>query len=155
MTINLTKCDDPIDAAGVCIGVDLSYNDEIGLALQSPAGTIVPLVNPDDLSGQTPGATVTWTFDDAASSFVSGDSLVSGTYKPRSPLSAFNGENGNGLWQLIFTDTVDLDPMSINSWSLTVNPAPAPLPILGVAAAFGSIRKANKFSSLMKTLPKA
>lgn len=145
-TINLTKCDDPIDSAtGACLGSGFSYNEEIGLALQSPFGTVVDLIVPyTGLNGQTPGDTVTWTFTDAASSVVSGNLLVSGTYLPSSPLSAFNGEAGNGAWTLFFTDAAGADPLSINSWSLTVTPVPGPLPLLGVAAAFGYSRRLRR-----------
>jgi hypothetical protein len=104
-TINLTKCDDPINSStGACEGPGYSFNSEIQLQLQSPAGTIVELVPFFALNGQTPGDTVTWTFADSASSVVSGDSLVSGTYLPSSPLSAFIGESGNGTWNLLFAD---------------------------------------------------
>jgi hypothetical protein len=96
------------------------------------------------LGGQTPGDTVTWTFTDAASSAVSGDVLVSGTFLPSSPLSAFIGENGNGTWNLLFTDTAGADPLSINSWSLTVNQVPGPLPLMGAASAFGISRRLRR-----------
>ncbi|MFM7547841.1 MAG: proprotein convertase P-domain-containing protein [Cyanobacteriota bacterium] len=136
-TINLTKCDNPIDSAtGACLGGGFSFNNEIGLALQSPTGTVVDLIVPNTLGGQTPGDTVTWTFTDSALGGISGDLLVSGTYLPTSPLSAFNGEAGNGAWTLFFTDSAGGDPLSINSWSLTVD-VPGPLPLLGVGAAFG------------------
>ena len=139
-TINLTKCDDPISPTGVCEGGGFSYNEEIGLALQSPLGTVVDLIVPYTLDGQTPGNTVTWTFDDSALGGISGELLVSGTYLPTSPLSAFNGQVGNGTWTLFFTDDSSSDPLSINSWSLTVTPVPGPLPLLGVGAAFGYSR---------------
>jgi hypothetical protein len=144
-TINLTKCNDPINSStGACEGTDFSYNEEIQLLLQSPTGTIVELVPFGALDGQRPGDTVTWTFADSASSMVSGNLLVSGTYLPSSPLSAFIGESGNGTWKLLFEDNYVLDSLSINSWSLTVNaplPVPGPLPVLGAAAAFGISRR--------------
>lgn len=144
-TINLTKCDDPIDSTtGACLGKGASFNDEIELQLQSPTGTIVSLVPFDALSGQIPGDTVTWTFTDAASSVVSGASLVSGTYLPSSPLSAFIGEDGNGTWNLLFADNSENDPLSINSWSLSVQQVPGPLPVLGLAAAFGFSRRMRR-----------
>ena len=145
-TINLTKCDDPINSTtGACLGSGDSFNDEIQLLLQSPTGTIVSLVPVSALSGQAPGDTVTWTFTDAASSVVSGGSLVSGTYLPSSPLSAFIGEDGNGTWNLLFADGFVEDPLSINSWSLTVNQqVPGPLPLLGAASAFGISRRLRR-----------
>ena len=144
-TINLTKCDDPIDSTtGACLGDRSSFNEEIELQLQSPTGTIVSLVPFDALSGQTPGDTVTWTFTDAASSVVSGESLVSGTYLPSSPLSAFIGEDGNGTWNLLFADSTENDPLSINSWSLSVQQVPGPTPLLGAASAFGISRRLRR-----------
>jgi hypothetical protein len=146
-TINLTKCDDPINSStGACEGTRTSFNNEIQLLLQSPTGTIVELVPFGALRGQRPGDTVTWTFADSASSVVSGNLLVSGTFLPSSPLSAFIGESGNGTWNLLFEDGAGGDPLSINSWSLTVNaplplPVPGPLPVLGAASAFGISRR--------------
>ena len=51
------------------------------------------------------------------------------------------------------TDSWVLDPAtgSISGISNTYSQVPAPLPILGVGAAFGSIRKLRKFSSQLKT----
>ena len=153
-TINLTKCDDPISTTGACLGSlgNFSFNEEIRLSLQSPTGTIVQLVAAGNgLGGQTPGDTVSWTFDDTASSLVSGNLLISGTYLPFSSLSAFSSETGNGTWNLLYADTEEEDPMSINGWSLTVNevsapPAsvPGPLPVLGLAAAFGFSRRMRR-----------
>jgi hypothetical protein len=51
------------------------------------------------------------------------------------------------------TDTWEIDPNTgtINAISNTYTQVPAPLPILGAGAAFGSIRKLRKFSSRLKT----
>ena len=122
------------------------------MSLQSPTGTIVQLVAAgNNLDGQDPGDTVSWTFDDTASSLVSGNLLISGTYLPFSSLSAFSSETGNGTWNLLYADTEEEDTMSINGWSLTVNevsatPAsvPGPLPVLGLAAAFGFSRRMRR-----------
>ena len=98
---------------------------------------------------------MTWTFSDIASSTLSGDVLVSGTYLPSSPLEAFRGENGNGLWKLLFADDSEGDPLSVNSWSLTVNQVtvPGPLPVLGAATALGYSRRIRR--RLAKVNPKA
>jgi hypothetical protein len=144
-TINLTKCDDPINTTtGVCEGAGSSFNEEIGLTLTSPLGTSVDLTVPGTLGGQQPGATATWTFDDGASAGLTGSLLISGTFLPTSPLSAFNGEDGNGTWTLFFSDNFPADPLSVNSWSLTVTPVPGPLPVLGVGAAFGFSRRLRR-----------
>jgi hypothetical protein len=51
------------------------------------------------------------------------------------------------------TDTWSLNPATgtISSISNTYSQVPAPLPLLGVGAAFGSIRKLRKFSTRLKT----
>jgi hypothetical protein len=134
-TINLTKSDDPISSTGDPLGTGDSYNDEIGLTLKSPFGTLVNLIVPDTLGGQEPGARVTWTFDDAALGGISGDLLLNGTYLPASPLSAFNGEAGNGSWELIYIDDAEGDPLTINSWSLSVTGAGNAIPEPGTWAA--------------------
>ena len=51
------------------------------------------------------------------------------------------------------TDTWEINPAtgSISSISNSFTQVPAPLPLLGVGAAFGSIRKLRKFSTRLKT----
>lgn len=151
LSVSLTKCGGlfPISDSGVCNSPDFSFNSEIQLFLESPTGTFAQMVYQGDLSGQTPGATVTWDFQDSFSSPVGGSSLVSGNYKSADPFSIFNGENPNGSWRLYYEDTTPGGPLSINSWSIAVTdetgpgpgPSPAdvpgPLPLFGLAAAFG------------------
>ena len=167
LSVSLTKCGGrvPISDSGVCNSPDSSFNREIQLFLQSPTGTFVQMVYQDDLTGQTPGATVTWNFQDSFFGYVSGDELVSGNYKPSpdpDPLlppnsfALFNGEAPNGTWSLHYEDTDAGGPLSINSWSISVTdengpgpgPTPAdvpgPLPLFGLAAAFGWSRLLRK-----------
>ena len=158
LSVSLTKCGGrvPISSAGVCNSPDFSFNSEIQLFLESPTGTFAQMVYQGDLSGQTPGATVTWDFQDSFSSPVSGSLLVSGNYKSADPFSIFNGEAPNGTWRLYYEDTTPGGPLSINSWSISVTdengsgpgPTPAdvpgPLPLFGLAAAFGWSRLLRK-----------
>lgn len=155
VAISLTKCGGlaSITTGGVCTSSDFSFNREIQLFLASPLGTMAGLVYQDDLSGQTPGATVTWNFQDSFSGVVGGASLVSGNYQPSDTFSVFNGEDPNGIWSLYYEDTTPGGPFSINSWSISVTdntppgpgPSPAdvpgPLPLLGVAATFAWSRR--------------
>ena len=158
LSVSLTKCGGrvPISFSGVCNSPDFSSNREIQLFLQSPTGTFAQMVYQDDLSGQTPGATVTWNFQDSFSSPVSGSLLVSGSYQSVDPFSIFNGEVANGTWRLYYEDTTPEGPFSLNSWSISVTdengpgpgPTPAdvpgPLPLFGLAAAFGWSRLLRK-----------
>ena len=158
LSVSLTKCGGrvPISSSGVCNSPDFSSNREIQLFLESPTGTFAQMVYQDDLSGQTPGATVTWNFQDSFSSPVSGSLLVSGSYQSVDPFSIFNGEVANGTWRLYYEDTTPGGPLSLNSWSISVTdengpgpgPTPAdvpgPLPLFGLAAAFGWSRLLRK-----------
>jgi MYXO-CTERM domain-containing protein len=160
LSVSLTKCGSTINSDGTCVTnfpPDDSYNDDIGLYLLSPLGTIAALVLPYPLSsrsGQDDGATVTWNFDDSFSKAVGGSSLLSGDYRPVDLFSIFNGQNPNGTWTLRYEDTTPIAPLSINSWSISVTdetgpgPGPAdvpgPLPLAGLAAAFGWSRLLRK-----------
>lgn len=144
VTVRLTKCDDPIDASGGCIGLGTSFNDEISLQLTSPMGTTVYLINPNinPLTGQTPGRRAQFTFDDDALTTIGGNELISGTYRPLEPLSRFNGENGNGDWILTYGDKSTGDPLSVNAFSIKVGAVPVPwqtdaLPLTGSTLLFG------------------
>lgn len=158
LSLSLTKCGGivPISDSGVCSSSDFSFNREIQLFLKSPTGTFAQMVFQGDLSGQTPGAQVTWNFQDSFSSTVGGDFLISGNYRSKEPFSIFNDEDPNGIWSLIYEDTTPGAPLSINSWSISVTdengpdpgPTPAdvpgPLPLFGLAAAFGWSRLLKK-----------
>ncbi|MGE3541431.1 MAG: PEP-CTERM sorting domain-containing protein [Candidatus Tectimicrobiota bacterium] len=124
--INFSKCDDPAPGPGDanCLGGDFSFNREIDLLLTSPSGTAVSLVIEDTYDGQTPGARVVVTFDDEATTPVGGSRLQSGSFQPVSLLSAFDGEDPNGIWTLRVTDTVGADPLQFYCGVLGINEAP-------------------------------
>ena len=147
-TVNLTKCDNPISSTGVCVGSGFSYNNEIALRLISPGGTTVNLISAGTFSGQTPGTTVTFTFDESSLNPIGGGSLVSGTFNPTGNLNDFIGEDGNGNWTLFFEDVGDGDPLSVNSFSVTVDnvdTVPEPASTLGLIV-IGALGLATKFS---------
>jgi hypothetical protein len=122
ISIDFSKCDDPSpgpDAAG-CVGTGFSFNSEIEFILANPGGTTVDLVLAGTYSGQTPGARVQVEFDDDAGSTVGGPVLVSGIFKPVSPLSGFDGLSEAGTWTLTIRDTVGLDPLQFYRGRLCV-----------------------------------
>jgi hypothetical protein len=158
VTMNITKCGfllpgSSIDAFGVCTVSGLSSNSQINLALTNPNGVTRRLVEAGDVTGQNPGETVSWSFQDSIYPPVGGNLLVGGSYSPRESFAPFVGGNGNGDWLLTYGDTVfDGRPLSLNSWSISVTdengPTPAdvpgPFPLFGVAAAFGWSRLLRK-----------
>lgn len=60
-------------------------------------------------------------FDDDAQMFVSsGTAPFSNTFKPRNPLSVFNGQLANGAWTLSVGNTTNLSSGQLASWQLHI-----------------------------------
>lgn len=89
-------------------GPDDSFSDEMYLALRSPQGTVVTLVQSVSQGQATyqsrdPAPRVEVVFDDEASAKVgttNGGLPISGNFKPEQPLSAFDDESPVGTWTL-------------------------------------------------------
>jgi hypothetical protein len=141
LTIDFSKCDNPaIGPAGTaCTGLGNSFNNEIEFKLTGPDGsTTVNLVNPGTYSsGQAPGDRVVITFDDEAATTVGGPTLQDGTFRPVSPLSAFDGLDGDGIWTLFIHDTTGADILEFFSATLTINGGANQVPEPGTLALFG------------------
>ena len=61
------------------------------------------------------------TFDDEASTSVTVASApFNGSYKPESPLSAFDGSSTLGKWKLYVNDDSSSDIGTLHSWSLAI-----------------------------------
>jgi subtilisin-like proprotein convertase family protein len=62
--------------------------------------------------------------DDSAIALIQGISPAgnpwTGSFKPASPLAAFNGQNGNGTWTLTVSDVASLDGGNVRAFSLAV-----------------------------------
>lgn len=96
---------------------------------------------------------VTFEFDDELGAPI--EFLASGIYKPADDtgLTAFNGIEANGIWQLYFEDALGTSPvaadaMSLNAWGLeitTYDPVPEPTTIvlfgIGILCMAGVSRK--------------
>lgn len=136
VTIDFTKCDDPISNSGACQGAGGSFNEEIVFRLTSATGVMVDLVTGGTYSGSTPGQRVTVTFDDSASSPVGG-TPVDGNFQPVGSLADFIGENPNAVWELFYQDLVGADPLSVNAWSLEITTSSASIPEPGILALLG------------------
>lgn len=79
-------------------------------------------------------------FDDAAATAIgSGSAPFTGSFRPDSPLSAFNGADAFGLWTFRVQDQALIDSGVINHWSLDINGTavaePATLALLGLGLA--------------------
>ncbi|MDZ3830563.1 MAG: proprotein convertase P-domain-containing protein [Sphingopyxis sp.] len=124
-----TPCSSPlvrnfaVTANGIVTDVDLgllathSWRGDIRVTLQSPAGTRVQLVNGD--ADNIKGNNFNVRLDDSASQLVNTDGNnanhsatappYQNVFRPNAPLSAFNGDNMQGVWRL---EICDLFPSS-------------------------------------------
>lgn len=129
ITIDLTKCDGSISSSGACLTGGYSYNYDIVFDLISPDGTTVSLIAGDTFSGQTPGARVSITFDDAAATLVGGSVLSTGSFQPIGSLARLIGEEMAGIWSIHYRDTAGADSLSFNGYSITFNSSPSQVPL--------------------------
>jgi subtilisin-like proprotein convertase family protein len=110
-TINVQGCSGSVSE--VQVGPELTnsqYRHNLVMALESPSGTMVDLEDKAD------------EFEDFDA--FDGLNFYDRDYEPEEPLSAFNGESGNGDWKLHVARTGDFDSSfyrgTFASWSLLV-----------------------------------
>ena len=92
-------------------------------------GTAVTIIDRPGVPASTYGCSgdnILATLDDEASGSVEnqcagGTPTINGTFSPNSALSAFDGQNSSGTWQLSVTDHfTSSDAGTLNGWSITV-----------------------------------
>ena len=93
-----------------------TYDSDLNVYLVSPAGTQVELFTA--VGGGGNDFMNTWLDDAAPQAIANGAAPFTGLYKPEGLLSAFNGQNRNGTWQLRITDTAADDTGQLTAWSL-------------------------------------
>ena len=59
--------------------------------------------------------------DSAALAISSGSPPFTGSFRPETPLTAFNGANTNGNWTLIISDEANIDTGFLRAWCLTIS----------------------------------
>jgi subtilisin-like proprotein convertase family protein len=113
-----------ISDLNVLLRASHTFVSDVAISIKSPAGTSVTLFNHNDGSGDNFGGGVgSYTvFDDQAVTAISaGAPPYIGSFKPASLLSAFNGQNVSGRWELTWDDTVGGDSGTLHTWGLQVN----------------------------------
>jgi subtilisin-like proprotein convertase family protein len=110
-------------AGATTVGLDHTWVGDLVVTLTSPSGTTVTLMNqPGSLNNEGNNFCNT-VLDDSATAFIQNISFInapfSGTFKPASPLSAFNGQNGNGTWMLNISDIGPVDTGNVRAFSLS------------------------------------
>lgn len=110
------------DVGATTVGLDHSWVGDLIATLESPSGTTVTLFSRaggENNSGNNFCQTV---LDDSAVNSIQTITITgapyTGTFKPASPLAAFNGEDPNGTWILHVSDNVTIDTGSVRAFSL-------------------------------------
>ncbi len=100
------------------VNVIYDYDTDLELSLISPASIEVPLaINRGGLNANY----INTVFDDAASTAISsGSAPFTGTYRPESLLSAFDGQNSNGTWRFKVKQEYCCYYGKIDSWTLYI-----------------------------------
>ena len=108
----------PITDVNVTIRLTHTWDEDLDIYLVSPGGQTVQLARRVGANGDNFTNT---TFDDQTGTAIgSGSAPFSGTYRPQTPLSLFNGTNPNGNWFLEVVDRASGDQGRIETWSLKV-----------------------------------
>jgi subtilisin-like proprotein convertase family protein len=122
LNASLVITDSSADIAEVEVWLTISHtnNADLAAAVQSPAGTQVPLFSTNSLSDSNLLGTV---FDDqAATPIISGTAPYTGTYRPEGNLAAFKGQSSSGTWTLVVTNTGASGTLA--AWGLRLKTSP-------------------------------
>lgn len=156
-TVNetVTPCTNPLvrnftvndiyTVADVNIGILMShtYRGDLQFYLQSPAGTRVQLIN--NIGGTRNNVNVL--FDDAAANPISNHTASNDTatattvvppyqrtFRPFQVLSAFNGQEANGIWRLEICDSLTTDSGTFYQSDLFITARPATVNVAKTSA---------------------
>jgi serine protease len=113
----------------VLLNLTHTYVSDLGIDLRGPDGTTVTLF--DGRGGTGDNLTDTTFNDEATTSIAAGVAPFRGSFRPEQLLSAFDGKNARGVWELRVTDRVSLDVGRLLNWSLIVTSG---VPVSGQAA---------------------
>jgi subtilisin-like proprotein convertase family protein len=105
------------------VGLDHTFVNDLLITLTSPSGNVVTIINRTDLSGNNFCQTL---LDDESAggpiqAVASSSAPFTGSFTPANPLSAFDGEDPNGVWILSVTDNFVGDVGNIRAFSLIIS----------------------------------
>lgn len=108
----------------VSVGLEHAWIGDTIITLRSPRGTIATLVNRPGGPFNEGNNFCNTVFDDDASASIQGivpaQAPFSGSFRPASPLAAFNGEDPNGTWTLTVADVVLEDSGNVRAFSVEI-----------------------------------
>jgi subtilisin-like proprotein convertase family protein/subtilisin family serine protease len=104
------------------VGLEHTWVGDLVITLTSPQGTSVTLMNQPGGPLNSGNNFCNTLLDDGATALIQGISPAgnpwTGSFKPASPLAAFNGQNGNGTWTLTVSDVASFDGGNVRAFSL-------------------------------------
>jgi subtilisin family serine protease/subtilisin-like proprotein convertase family protein len=117
-SLTITDLPGTIADLNVTLNVTHTFNGDLDIFLISPTGTRVELMT--DCGGSGDGFFITLD-DEALTSVVAMPTTgtPTGTFRPEGLLSAVDGQNMNGTWQIEVTDDAAGDSGTLNFWTLT------------------------------------
>jgi len=105
----------------VAINVTHTYDSDLIISLKSPTGVVSTLSFRRGGAGDNFVSTI---FDDEATKAISsGIAPFTGSFKPETLLSAFDGLNARGVWKLTVEDKANGDIGSLNNWAISLTGA--------------------------------
>jgi subtilisin-like proprotein convertase family protein len=110
-----------ITSLKVALNIAHTRDSDLSASLVGPDGTTVPLFNGVGGVGANFGDTTTdTTIDDGAGTPIGvGSAPFTGSFRPQGSLSAFDGMDPRGAWQLVVTDNATGEVGTLNHWSLS------------------------------------
>uniref|UniRef100_A0A1A7GEI0 Filamentous haemagglutinin outer membrane protein n=1 Tax=biofilter metagenome TaxID=1070537 RepID=A0A1A7GEI0_9ZZZZ len=128
-------------AGATTVGIDHTFVNDLRISLRSPAGTTVVVIQNTDGSGNNLCQVV---LDDDSSgpsiqTVVTASAPFTGNYTPNAPLSAFMGEDANGVWALQAQDFFSQDTGSIRAWTINITEMQAQAITFTSAAPVGAV----------------
>lgn len=98
------------------LNIEHSFDMDLAAVLVSPTGRQVELFNA--IGGAGANFNGTTLDDEATTAIMDGSAPFSGSYRPSSPLSAFDGQGSTGVWTLRLSDNVFGYQGWLYGWSL-------------------------------------
>jgi subtilisin-like proprotein convertase family protein len=106
-----------ISDVNVTIAGTHTYYWDLVVAVAHPDGTLSALLNRNCNANST-GFNVL--FNDGAASAIVCAANLTGTFRPNTPLSAFNGKSMTGTWTLLANDNYNGDAGTLGNWSVEI-----------------------------------
>jgi len=107
------------------VGLDHTWVGDLIVTWKAPQGTIVTLMSQPGGAGNSGTNFCNTTLDDESAgasiqNVTSAQNPYTASYKPNSPLSAFDGQISNGTWTLNVSDRASQDTGSVRTFSLII-----------------------------------